>query len=41
MHWTYKGKQIETIDEQYEGFVYLITNKVNGMKYIGKKTSKV
>jgi hypothetical protein len=40
MHWTYKGKQIETIDEQYEGFVYLITNKVNGMKYIGKKLAK-
>jgi len=40
MHWTYKGKQIDEIPEEYEGFVYLITNKSNGQKYIGKKLAK-
>ena len=38
--WTYKGKQIETIDDQYEGFVYLITNMTNNRKYVGKKLAK-
>ena len=40
MHWTYEGKQIDTIPDEYEGFVYLITNKKNGKKYIGKKLAK-
>jgi len=40
MHWTYKGKQIETISDEYEGFVYLITNTTTGQKYIGKKLAK-
>ena len=40
MHWTYKGKQVETIDEQFEGFVYLITNTTTGQKYVGKKLAK-
>lgn len=35
--WKYKGKAIKTIPEGAYGFVYEITNKVNGMKYIGKK----
>lgn len=38
--WTYKGKQIETISDEYEGFVYLITNKTNNKKYVGKKLAK-
>jgi hypothetical protein len=38
--WTYKGKKVESIPDEYEGFVYLITNKTNGMKYIGKKLAK-
>jgi|TARA_B110000858_G_C17714491_1_gene432221 hypothetical protein len=38
--WTYKGKLVESIPEQYEGFVYLITNTTNGKKYIGKKLAK-
>ena len=38
--WTYKGKKVDSIPEEYEGFVYLITNKTNGMKYIGKKLAK-
>ncbi len=40
MHWTYKGKQIEEIPEEYEGFVYLITNLTNNCKYIGKKLAR-
>ena len=38
--WTYKGNKVDSIPEEYEGFVYLITNNVNGMKYIGKKLAK-
>lgn len=36
--WLYKGKEFtsEMIDENY-AFVYELTNKVNGKKYIGKK----
>ena len=37
MQWTYQGKLIEQIPEEYVGFVYLITNTTNGKKYIGKK----
>jgi len=38
-HWTHKG---EPYDPDYEeidhaGFVYIIINKVNGMRYVGKK----
>ena len=40
MHWTYKGKKITEIPDEYEGFVYLITNKKTGQKYIGKKLAK-
>jgi spermidine/putrescine-binding protein len=39
MTWTYKGKQIDEIGEEYIGFVYCITNTINGRKYIGKKQS--
>lgn len=38
--WTYKGKQVETISDEYEGFVYLITNTTNNKKYVGKKLAK-
>jgi len=39
-NWTYQGNIIESIPDEYEGFVYLITNKTNNMKYIGKKLAK-
>jgi len=38
--WTYEGKAVETIPDEYEGFVYLITNLTNDKKYIGKKLAK-
>ena len=37
MSWTYKGNIVEEIDLQYKAFVYLITNKLTGRKYIGLK----
>ena len=40
MQWTYKGKVIDKIPDEYEGFVYLITNLKTGQKYIGKKLAK-
>lgn len=40
MQWTYQGKPVDKIPEEYEGFVYLITNLTNGRKYIGKKLAK-
>ncbi len=38
--WTYQGKPVDEIPDDYEGFVYLITNLTNGRKYIGKKLAK-
>ena len=35
--WTYKNKEFKDIPQDYIGFVYLITNKTSGRKYIGKK----
>lgn len=40
MDWIYKGKAIAEIPEEYEGFVYLITNLTNNKKYIGKKLAR-
>ena len=40
MQWTYKGKKINIIPDEYEGFVYLITNTTNNQKYVGKKLAK-
>ena len=40
MQWTYKGKKIDIIPDEYEGFVYLITNTTNNQKYVGKKLAK-
>lgn len=38
--WVYKGEVVDTLPEDCEAFVYLITNNQNGMKYIGKKLAK-
>lgn len=38
--WTFKNDIIETLPEDCIGFVYLITNKVSGRMYIGKKLAK-
>ena len=40
MVWLYENKQIEELPEDCVGFVYLITNKLSGRKYIGKKLAK-
>ena len=40
MVWLYEQTQIETLPEDCVGFVYLITNKSTGRKYIGKKLAK-
>ena len=40
MQWTYNGKVIDSISDEYEGFVYLITNTTTGQKYVGKKLAK-
>jgi hypothetical protein len=40
MTWTYRKRIIESLPEDCVGFVYLITNKVSGRKYIGKKLAK-
>ena len=38
--WIYQGKEITEIPDEYEGFVYLITNTTTGQKYIGKKLAR-
>jgi len=40
MPWTYQGKTIDSLPEDCEGFVYLITNTTNGKRYVGKKLAK-
>ena len=40
MVWLYENTQIEQLPEDCIGFVYLITNKQSGRKYIGKKLAK-
>ena len=40
MTWIYESQEITEIPEEYAGFVYLITNKHTGRRYIGKKLSK-
>lgn len=40
MTWIFEEKIIETLPEDVVGFVYMITNRSTGRKYIGKKLSK-
>jgi hypothetical protein len=40
MTWYYQNSLIETLPEDCEGFVYIITNLTNNRKYIGKKLAK-
>ena len=40
MTWTYQGLPVQELPEDCVGFVYLITNRVSGRKYIGKKLAK-
>ena len=35
--WHYNGKEFDETPEEYQGFVYMITELDTGMKYIGKK----
>ena len=38
--WIYKTAVVDSLPNDCEAFVYLITNKKNGMKYVGKKLAK-
>ena len=38
--WTYNGEVVDNLPKDCEAIVYLITNKQNGMKYVGKKLAK-
>jgi hypothetical protein len=40
MSWTYQNNIVEILPEDCVGFVYIITNLINGRKYIGKKLAK-
>jgi Putative endonuclease segE, GIY-YIG domain len=40
MVWLYEQQQILELPKDCVGFVYLITNKLTGRKYIGKKLAK-
>lgn len=40
MTWLFEGSEVENLPEDCVGFVYLITNKISGRKYIGKKLAK-
>jgi hypothetical protein len=40
MTWLYQNQIVEELPEDCVGFVYVITNKLSGRKYIGKKLAK-
>lgn len=39
-HWTHNGQPIDQLPDDCVGFVYVITNRNTGKKYIGKKLAK-
>lgn len=40
MSWLYNNQPVETLPADCVGFVYMITNRTNQRKYIGKKLAK-
>jgi hypothetical protein len=40
MTWLFENSLVETLPEDCVGFVYLITNKQTGRRYVGKKLAK-
>ena len=40
MTWYYQNNPVEELPDDCIGFVYLITNKTNSRKYVGKKLAK-
>jgi hypothetical protein len=40
MTWIFEDTPVQTLPEDCVGFVYVITNKLTGRKYIGKKLAK-
>ncbi len=40
MTWYYQNNPVEELPDDCVGFVYLITNKTNSRKYVGKKLAK-
>ena len=40
MPWLFENTHVEQLPEDCVGFVYIITNKLSGRRYIGKKLSK-
>ena len=40
MSWLFESREVETLPEDCVGFVYLITNQLDGRQYIGKKLAK-
>ena len=39
-NWVYRDKVVEQLPKDCEAFVYLITNTITGMMYVGKKLAK-
>jgi hypothetical protein len=40
MTWLFENNELETLPEDCVGFVYLITNRLSGRMYVGKKLAK-
>jgi hypothetical protein len=40
MTWLFENTELETLPEDCVGFVYLITNRLSGRMYVGKKLAK-
>ena len=40
MQWIYKNEPVEQLPDDCVGFVYIITNKVSGRMYVGKKLAR-